>query len=51
MKKTGPKKLTLSRETIVDLEKGKLVGADGGFDRGGAVGVKFSDNWEQTTCM
>lgn len=51
MKKTGLKKLTLSKDTIASLEAGKLAGVDGGFDRAGAALGKFSDNWEQTTCM
>lgn len=42
MKKTVKKKLTLSKETVVNLEIGKLVEVEGGA---------YSDLWPQTTCM
>lgn len=47
MKKTEKRKLTLSKETIMRLEVGRLVEAAGGTVRQPA----FSDLWEQTTCM
>lgn len=48
MKKTGKRKLTLSKETITNLETGKLVEAVGG---GPFQGAGLSDRWEETTCL
>jgi len=42
MKKTVKKKLTLNKETIVNLEVGKLVEV---------AGAAFSDLWQKTTCL
>jgi len=47
VKKTGKRKLTLSKETIVNLEAGKLAGAAGATHQLPA----FSDLWEKTTCV
>jgi hypothetical protein len=48
MKKTVVRKLTLSRETIANLEAGKLGEVVAG---GNVQGEAFSDLWEKTTCM
>jgi hypothetical protein len=48
MKKTGKRKLTLSKETRANLEVGKLVDVAGG---GTLQGVALSDRWAETTCM
>ena len=47
MKKTVKMKLTLSKETLANLEDGKLAEVAGGT----AQGPAFSDQWEKTTCM
>lgn len=47
MKKTGPRKLTLSKETIANLEAGQLVQVVGGT----AQLPAFSDRWAETTCL
>jgi hypothetical protein len=48
MKKAEKRKLTLNKETIANLEAGKLVDVrgDGTFQ-----GVAFSDKWQETTCV
>ena len=48
MKKSGKRKLTLSKETVANLEAGKLVEVVG---NGNYQGPEFSDLWEKTTCM
>lgn len=47
MKKTEKRKLTLNKETIKNLEVGKLVEVAGGT----APAPAFSDLWQVTTCM
>lgn len=47
MKKTAKRKLTLSKETIANLEAGKLAAVDGGTYQLPAL----SENWEKTTCV
>lgn len=47
MKKALKKKLTLSKETIANLEAEKLAEALGGLEQAPA----FSDKWEVTTCL
>jgi hypothetical protein len=47
MKKTGKRKLTLSKETIACLEAGKLVEVVGGTIQAAAL----SDRWPETTCL
>ncbi len=48
MKKALKRKLTLSKETIANLEADKLTQAVGGDN---LLGIAFSDNWEKTTCV
>lgn len=48
MKKALKRKLTLSKETIANLEAEKLTEVVGG---GNLQGIAFSDNWEKTTCV
>jgi len=48
MKKTGKRKLTLSKETIASLEVGKLVEVVGD---GTLQGPALSDRWAETTCL
>ena len=48
MKKTGTRKLTLSKETIANLEAAKLSEVAGG---GIWQRPALSDLWEQTTCL
>lgn len=47
MKKAEKKKLKLNKETIANLEAGKLAEVVGGVFQDQA----FSDQWENTTCM
>lgn len=47
MKKSGKRKLTLSKETVANLEAGKLAEVAGGTHQG----QQFSDLWEKTTCL
>lgn len=47
MKKEEKRKLTLNKETIKNLEVGKLGEVVGGTEQGPA----FSDRWRETTCL
>jgi hypothetical protein len=46
MKKAEKRKLTLNKETIKNLEAGKLVEVAGGTQVQG-----LSDRWQETTCL